>query len=200
MDIVRYSKVEMTSINYCGESALIRFGKNPADYGPWNGSEASILLFSNMFYQRFPKESQIFLKMVEGMSFKVGGASNESVENSIGMLSETDQIAAYNNNRAYVYCTATHVPYTLNFMEAMMSGIPIVATNFKPTHQYYEIPDMLRGCGLVAESVAEARAHLRRLLEDMDFAKQMSRKTRIQALSLFSEEIVSKQWALLLGK
>lgn len=199
MDIVRYSSIEATSVNYCGQTAMIRFGKNPTDYGPWTGHDKSVLLFSNMFRQRFPKESAEFFQMVDGFSFKVGGVGNDDVPGNIGMLSEKAQIAAYNANRAYLYCTAPHVPYTLNFMEAMMTGIPIIATDFKPTQKYYEVPALLRGCGHVVESIEEARGVLKRLIEDDDFAADMSRKTRDHAVTLFSEDIISKQWEMVLS-
>jgi len=200
MDIVRYSQIEMTSANYCGKTALIRFGKRPGDYGPWVGRDASVLLFSNLFRQRFPRESELFFRIVEGFDYKIGGSGNEGVPNAIGMLSEKEQLAAYNAHRAYMYCTAPHVPYTLNLMEAMMSGLPVVALDIKPTHQYYEVPSILAGCGHVVENVMDARLVLRRLLEDEGFAAETSRKTRERAISLFSEDIISKQWEAILGK
>ena len=199
MHIVRYSPVERKAHNYCGETALIRFGKNPDDYGSWTGQDRQILTFAHLLMQRYPKEAQIYLETVAGLPSALGGAGNEALTGHIGLLTPQQQQNRYRESRAYFYCSGGDVPYTLNFVEALMSGLPLVAFRFDPPHPYHEIPALMDAAGgMVASSIDEARHFLGRLLDDEDFARTESARSRALAIEHFSFERINAAWSALL--
>jgi len=195
MHIVRYSPVEREAAHYSGETALIRFCKDAAHYGSWTGEDRQILTFANLLAQRYPREAQIYLDTVAGLPTALGGVGNEAMPGHIGLLTPQQQQERYNASRAYLYCSGSDVPYTLNFIEALMSGLPLVAFRFDQPHRYYEIPALLEaGGGMVASSVEEARGFLGRLLEDESFARNESQKSRVIAIEHFGLDRISRQW------
>lgn len=195
MHIVRYSPAERRSAAYCGETALIRFGKDPDDYGPWSGDNGHVLTFANLFEQRYPSSAAQYRAIVTDVPSMLGGSGNESFSEKIGFLSPLQQREHYNACRAYLYCSGPTIPYTLNFMEALMSGMPMVVTDFAPSHPFYEIPTLVSGgAGIVASTIEEAQKALRDLLDDDDAARQMSEQARARAIQLFSTDHIGKQW------
>ena len=199
LHIVRYSPVERRAPHYAGERALIRFGKNADHYGPWTGRDLSVLTFANLLVQRYPTQAQIYLETVVGLPSALGGVGNEALPGQIGLLSPQQQQDRYNDSRAYLYCSGGEVPYTLNFIEALMTGLPVVAFKFDPAHRYYEIPALLEaGGGMVASTVEQARGFLQRLLNDEAFAQEASAKSRAIALEHFGLDRIGRQWNSLL--
>ncbi|WBO22437.1 glycosyltransferase [Sphingomonas abietis] len=195
MHVVRYSPMERRAVDYCGETALIRFCKNPDDYGPWTGHADHILTFCHTLVRRYPESAARYGEIVQGLPSMLGGAGNEGMQGHIGILSPQQQAVHYNACRAYLYCSGPEIPYTLNFMEALMTGMPVVAVDFAPAHIFYEIPALLaHGAGIVAKTVKEARAVLTTLLSDESYARSVSAKARARAIELFSTEHIGAQW------
>ncbi|WP_156677780.1 glycosyltransferase [Sphingomonas profundi] len=195
LNIVRYSPVERRAPGYCGETALIRFAKHEDDYGPWLGHSDHVLTFANLFRQRYPAEAEAYGQIVAGLPTMLGGVGNEGMDGAVGLLTPEQQKIHYDACRGYLYCSGREVPYTLNFMEALMTGMPVIACDFAPRGAYYEVPELLAdGAGIVATNVAEARDAIVRLLEDRDFADETSRLGRARAVALFGQAHVSRQW------
>ena len=195
MHVVRYSPVERNAIGYCGETALIRFGKDPEAYGPWTGHSVHILSFCNTLAQRYPSLAANYLEITRGFPSMLGGIGNETLPGHIGMLTPQQQADHYNACRTYLYCSGAEIPYTLNFMEALMTGMPIVAVDFAPTHRFYEIPHLLSGgAGIVVSTIDDARRAVEALLNDEPYARMVSEKARAKAVELFSTKHIGKQW------
>lgn len=201
MHIVRYSPLERSAHGYCGETALIRFCKDPKAYGPWAGNADHILTFCNTLMQRYPGLASQYGKIVQGLPSMLGGIGNDGLQGHIGILSPRQQIDHYNACRAYLYCSGPDIPYTLNFMEALMTGMPVVAVDLAPTHRFYEIPALLAdGVGIVVETTGDAHAALEKLLSDQAYARSVSVKARARAIELFSSEHVGEQWNALFAE
>jgi hypothetical protein len=51
-EILRHSPAEERILGYAGHDAIIRFYKDPDEYGPWTPEEAAILCFGNSLLRR----------------------------------------------------------------------------------------------------------------------------------------------------
>ena len=146
MKIVRYSPAERRNKAYLGEDAIIRFYVNQRN---WSGEQASVLTFSNDFARRYPVEYAFALEATRGLDFRVGGAHNRDLPNAIGAVDYERQLREIRQSRAYLYSHGISIPYTLNFIEAWSSGIPIVARDPKRLPPdlsgfYSEIGDLIQ--------------------------------------------------------
>ena len=199
--IVRYSPVETEYAGCIGQDAIIRFYKNTELYGEWTGIEPQIITFSNMYEQRYPEDFRDYLRMVDGHPFLLGGASNENSPNAIGLVDIAEQISLFQKSRVYLYSSGMHIPYTLNFIEAWMTGIPIVA--YAPLDRkgtYYEVDRLIESGvnGFVCRDVESARAQIELLLQDKSLARKVGDAGRISAIEHFGQDNIRSQWQNLL--
>lgn len=121
MEVVRYSPKEVHIPGFIGMDALIRFYKDPAEYGNWNGNTERIITFAQHMRQRDAAcNFSFFEEITRPFPRHLFGPGNEGLAWSTGKVSHEQQKVELQNNRAYFY-TGTHpASYTLNFMEAWM--------------------------------------------------------------------------------
>lgn len=197
MRIVRYSPVERAIPGYAGETALIRFGKDASEFGPWTGEEAVVLTFANALRQRVPDIAAMYDAVTQGLPARIGGIGNDGMPGNLGLVGATAQRELYRASRAYFYTAGADIPYTLNLIEAMLSGMPLVALD--APSPYYEVPALLdAGGGLRAADPPAAAALLRRLLDDSEYAADVGARARAYATRTFDYGVVGKQWGALL--
>jgi hypothetical protein len=194
--IVRYSPGERYIPGYAGEDALIRFGKFMDDFGPWTGEDRQVVSFYGSLARRKPAASFDFYDAAT-RPFPRTMYGNRDTEWSRGRVAPEAMRDIY--RRAYVYfCLHTHpASYTLNLMEAMASGCPIVTlgrgvTPSRPhVPQAYEVPDMIGGC---VDTPEDAHRLIRSLFANPDLARQHGEMNRANAIELFSVDKIAAQW------
>jgi hypothetical protein len=199
--VVGWSELEALSANFIGRDAVIYSYKDPETYRPWNGREGGVLSFSNAFRQRYPYELEFFQASIEGLPCKLGGGMNEDIPNSIGLVDFPDQIRMYAECGAYFYAHGSNIPYTLNFIEAFMTGAPIVAIGPKADLLGYdlrcnEIVHLIKNGenGFLANTPAEANVALRELLASPSLAAMVSSAGRKLAIETFGKATAIKAW------
>ncbi len=150
--IVRYSPFESNIPGYVGEDAIIRFHLDPDEFNNWNGNINKIITVSQDMRKRIVACSyDVFEQSTRGLPRIIYGPGNDNTGDlNGGILSYDDLKKALRDNRVYFY-TGTHPScYTLNFIEAWMTGIPIVAIGGKYGNASYfnqvtyEVPSMIR--------------------------------------------------------
>lgn len=205
--IVRYSENEKHP-GFPDADAYIRFGKSLDDYKPWVGG-GDLITFMNFVARDVARPALAgYLEIMEGTNYKLYGANNEGVKNAMGLAPASEQGDIYRQARAYVYIHSLVASYTLNFMEAMLTGVPIIAPSRSFVSQggyqnwwpeRYEVEDLLADdVGMVYSSIDEARDIIRSLPE-RDLAS-MSQRARARAADLFDVRKVASQWAELLHR
>ena len=206
MKIVRWSARESRVPGYVGHDAIIRAYKNPLEYGSWNGDQKNVLTFSNQYQQRYAIEYGIFERVVGQMNFAIGGVGNEGLSNSLGLLTQHGMMQHMRGARAYFYCHSLSVPYTLNFIEAWMTGVPVVALRRdveirKADVQYNEISDFItHGVdGFLVKSESQARIIIEQLLDSKDLCRRIGSAGRNSAIRLFSLDKIAGDWKRFLG-
>lgn len=205
LKIVRYSPHEERAPAYAGQDALIRFYRDEALYGPWNGNRKAALHYTTSFSARYPEEYRLFRETVRGLDYALGSGGNEDDPKAIGYHSYEEQREMLRDHRAYFYCCAFSIPYNLAYIEALMSGTPMVVyhdADMARAHRgYYEASALIEDgvSGLVVTSPDQGRDVLTRLFADDAFAASISTGGRRRAMELFSRENAVRNWTWFLA-
>jgi len=205
LKIVRYSPREKTIPNYQGEDAMIRFYKDPAEWVHWTGEDKTVLTVGQSMKDRdgacnwsfFEEVTRPFSRAVYGNPSKVG----DPLYKGKPVFENLKQL--YRSHRVYFYTGTYPASYTLNFIEALMTGIPVVALGPRlgnSPHEVgqntYEIPDIInnRINGFYSDNIKELQWFIGRLMDDYPFAMKIGEAGRQTALKLFSKEAIKAQW------
>lgn len=211
MEIIRYSPMEQSIPEYIGGDEIIRFYKDPGEYGNWNGEVKQVITFGQSMKDRGEACNFTFFEEVtRPFKRKLFGPGNEGIGDwTTGKVPFSRLQEEMRNNRVYFY-TGTHpASYTLNFMEAWMTGIPIVAigpkhgnASYFPGHNLYEIPNLIRNGynGFISDKIEELRSAIQLLLENDSVAETISRNGRESAIQYFGKETIKEQWKQYLGE
>lgn len=209
LEIVRYSPMERNITDFCGEDALIRFYKDPEEFTGYTGKNPTVINFSQSLMQRrdFCHYDEI-VKMMKGFDGKVYGTQNENLGSlNGGEVSYEKMKELMRDSRVFIYTGTWPASYTLSLIEAMMTGIPIVAIG-KETAQngrfehidFYEVHQIIQNelSGFVSDDINELRARIEQLLSNEVLAESMGHYGRERAIELFGKETISQQWRALL--
>ena len=200
--IVRYSPFERNIPNYNGEDAIIRFHLDSEEFKDWNGNVNKIATVANSMKKRGVACSYtIFEAATRGLPRVLYGPGNEG-DLCGGMLSYDDLKKTLRNFRVYFY-TGTHpASYTMNFMEAFMTGMPVVAIGNKYGNGHYfnqntyEVPYIIQNGinGFCSDDINTLHDYCKNLLKDENLAKQISIEGRKTAIEYFGKDKIKSQW------
>ena len=211
LEIVRYSPAEERLPNYAGSDALIRFYKDPAEFGGWEGKDISVLNATQSFKGRRDFVGyDPYMAITDGFPRVVLGGGNED----LGALSGGDVSydvlkARMRDHRAYLYSGTWPASYTLSFIEAWMTGIPVIAVGqdiWNKPHggkfPIYEVPSLIDNGvnGFVSNNIEELRGYVKSLLENKDLADRIGMAGRIKAIETFGKAAIKEQWDTYLRK
>jgi hypothetical protein len=206
--IVRYSPLEQTLPTYAGHDRIIRFAKYKSDFKVCTGEDKTVLSFFQSAGRRLHHCNYDFYNLATRAFPRVlYGAGNPPSDFSRPAVSYEEMLGLYAKHAAY-FCLGT-IPagYTLNLIEAMFSGTPVVVPGRKvigcsnvpepgACAALYEAPDLLCDAPseMVADSVIDARRHLDRFLKDEAEVKSSGEWLRVRAEQLFSSDRIGNQW------
>lgn len=204
LKIVRYSPKEKLIPGFIGEDAMIRFYKDEDEYTGWTGSNLRVVSFAQSLKGRreFCHYDEIF-GVIEEFNGKVYGPGNEDLgKYNGGQVPYEQQIKLMQTSTSMPYGGTWPAPYTLSFVEALMTGLPIVAISKALAHypqyeyiDFYEVDEILAQIsGIVCDTAEQMIVQTQRLLTDRAFADDISRKQRELAVGMFGKKAISKQW------
>ena len=202
LKVVRYSPKEATIPGYVGADAVIRFYKDPEEFQGWDGGELVVVTIAQSMRERGESLNfSAFLQATEPFERRLYGFGNEGTGLKGGQLSYRELKRALRRARVYFYTGTQPASYTLNFMEAMMTGIPVVALGkgfYKqfPEQDTYEVPEIISNGenGFVSDDVEILRGYIKLLLEDHELAKRIGEAGRKTAIELFGKWCIKNQW------
>lgn len=210
LKIVRYCPLEKNIPSYIGEDAMIRFYIDPEEYKGYTGDVARIVNVSQAMYgskTQTPRgghmAKDVFEQAVNGLEWKIFGPDNEFAnEHNGGKLSPDDLKSMLRLNRVFFYAGTRPASYTLGFIEAFMTGIPVVSVGRDIGNQIYnqktfEVPDIIGPngeAGFWSDDPAELHNFCKMLLENHDLAKQVGEAGRQRAIELFGKETIKLEW------
>lgn len=202
LEIVRYSPKERNIPGFAGESAVIRFAKDPDDWYGWTGEEAVVGNVTQHLLQRGPATGYGFwASATEGLPTLPCGPGSEEIGGT-GTL-PYDELRAYLRRiRCYLYCGTQPASYTLGLIEAMMTGVPVVSIGPRAFGPGY-LPELFEGHEIAqfsADNPEQAKAMLGVLLDPTSGGGLLaplsvtSETTRRWAIDLFGFDTIAEQW------
>jgi glycosyltransferase involved in cell wall biosynthesis len=208
LKIVRHSPLDSTIPHYAGSSAMIRFYKDPEEYAGYNGQIPRIINLSQALYGSPTVNSrgdhmciEFFKQAVDGYDWKVFGPDNDNAgEHNGGLLSFEDLKQMLRFNRVFYYVGTRPANYTLGFIEAMMTGIPIVSIGPEHGNEIYtdqktfEAHELIGDGGYWSDSVTQTRKYIAELLNNQGLAFELGNKGRARAIELFGKDKIRKDW------
>jgi hypothetical protein len=204
MEVVRYSPREATTPGFIGQDALIRFYKDPDDYGPWRGDNNRIITFAQSMKSRGPAcNFDFFEQVTRPFPRHLFGPGNGGLPWSSDKVPFEQLQEELKANRVYFY-TGTHpASYTLNFMEAWMTGIPVVAlgpqhgnASYFQGHDLYEVHELIdnHSTGFVSDDAAELQSYIQLLMSNEALARIIGDQGRQAAIRHFSKAVIWPAW------
>lgn len=203
--IVRYSPAERRLADHAGEDAIIRFYKDPREWGGWTGERPVVVCFSQFMPLRSVHcNYDTLLRVTQGLPCELYGPDNQDAGPLWrGCLSYEDLRLVLRTSRACFHTGTFPASYTLGFIEAWMTGIPVVSVGQqlfaragRSLAGLYEVPDLIEHevNGFASDQHDELQSCLRCLLTHWDYAREVSEAGRASALALFDKELVREQW------
>lgn len=207
--IVRYSPKEENIDNYIGSDALIRFYKDEKIYSGWDGATGDVVNFTQSLLGRrdFVHYDEI-MPVIEVFSGKIYGPGNEDLGSFNGGKAPFDkQLEIMRHAGVMVYGGTWPASYTLSFIEALMMGLPMVVISKTlanvPKFQnidFYEVDEIMSKISApVCGSVNELLDATKELLDNTDYARDISRRQIDIARELFGKDVIAKQWRTFLN-
>lgn len=200
---VAYSPKEANIPGYTGHDALIRFYADPDVWGGWTGEERVVINITQDLKARDPYTNYEYWRQAEhwaGVPFMPLGPGSEEIGGP-GRLTYDEMRGWLQRARAYLYTGTQPAPYTLGFVEAMMTGIPIISIDPCFMRVFPYGPELFEADELVTRHpVPDSYGQFfRTLFEDDGWAAIISTETRARAIELFGKDTIGAQWQAFLG-
>jgi len=214
MKVIRYSPMEDNIPTNIGSDGLIRFYKDEEEFKDWNGNTKRVMNITQSLKARWDNchYNQI-MQAMNGFPAIVYGPGNDN----LGPLNGGDMPfellkGALRDNRVFLYGGTWPAPYTLGFIEAMMTGIPIVsigpqmasdipAVPPQERFDFFEIPQIIKNGvnGFYSDDMNEIRGYIDKLLNDQDLARKIGEEGRKTAIKLFGKNKIREDWTRFFG-
>lgn len=199
--VIRYSPKEKHLDGYIGSDGLIRFGLDPAVYSSYTGETSQIMMLVSRAKKRSLHCSLSLLDTITRDFPRVMyGAANEDIEFNGGYLPFDELRQEFRRSRVFVSAGTYPASYTMGFIEAFMTGSPVVAADF-PSRPLYEVGDFIEHGvnGFCSDDVEELRRCCQLLLDNHELAKEIGARGRETAIELFGTDRVREDWKQLLA-
>lgn len=209
LKIVRYSPMEKNVPGYVGEDTIIRFYKDPSEWCEWNGKVKRVINFTQTLKGRrdFCHYDHL-MEIIDGFPAIVFGSGNDDLGPlNGGDLPYEDMKGQLRENRVFVYSGTWPAAYTLAFIEAWMTGIPVVSigtqlaeniNSVPPSARFpfFEIPALVTPGenGFVSDNIGQLKTWVHQLFEDRQLAEKVGAAGRKKAIETFGKGSIQPLW------
>lgn len=203
METVRYSPNERAIPGYSGENALIRFYKDPDEWGGYTGDVEAVTNITQDLLRRTEWcNAPFWIQATEGLPVAPLGPGSDLIGGPGEVPFETMK-EGLRRYRCYLYTGTQPASYTLGLIEAMMTGIPVVCIGNSWMRIFPYGPGLFEASDLCkpfsTNDPLTAREWLQGFLSDQDEALKVSQHQRFRAIKTFGKEEVGKAWQTYLG-
>lgn len=216
LKIVRMGETEANRLTFAGQDEVIRAYVDSSRFSDWKGSRRKILTYHNRFEQRLKRSlngcPQAYLRLrrvLPSTLFELYGFGNPVGGFSNGSLSYEDQVNRYKECSIYLSLNSESAVYTNSFMEALMTGIPVVTfgsklsnVNSPELRNSYEVPSLVENGkeAIVSDDLEFLKEEIERLLDSREYRQSIGEAGRQRALQLFDKNRIMRQWSDFLKK
>lgn len=206
LQVVRCSPKERNFMGYAGESAMIRFYKDPDEFHGWSGEDVRPVNFTQSLQGRrdFCHYDLVMGSLLGYEGAKVYGTGNADLGKfNGGEVNYEHMKEILRKARVFVYTGTWPACYTLSLIEAMMTGTPVVAISSELANSggqerldFYEVEDIIENgkSGFICNSIPEMRARIVELMGNDELARTISTNGRARAIELFGRTEIAQQW------
>lgn len=203
LKVIRYSPLEANLLNYIGHDEIIRFYKSSNEFDGWNGSLKKVMTISQEMKLRSDVcHYDAYKKITFGVPSMLYGYGNKKNKKVAGEIKYDDLKKHLKRYRCFLYMGTYPASYTLAFIEAWMTGIPIIAIGNKimndkfPDQQLYEVPSLIQNGknGFCIDNISELKKIIKMLIDNKELAKSISKEGRKSAIKIFGEQNARKKW------
>ena len=210
--IVRFHENEGNLKNFAGIDAAIPMYVEEDKYFGWTGTDKIVATVGRgMKSRKVELNYEVFESITDGFPRKIYGMSNEDLPYWGGELSFQDLIDVYKTIRVYLNTGTKPAPFTYSFVEALMTGCPIVAVgpklgNYNLTSsgwgQSYAVHEFLENGhnGFWADDIPTLKCYIEHLLKSEDECVRISRNARETAIKHWSKEVIKNKWKELFSR
>ncbi len=198
MVMLGYSPFENRRFSIFSIRHTVRFYKDPDEWKGWNGSDPSVMTACR-FIDRDSEccNPTAYRRATNDIPHVLYGPGNDNFLGRQGasrILDYEDLKKAYRDHRVYFYVGTRPATYTLNFIEAWMTGIPVVSLG--PRFNTYEVPELIeQGVnGFYSDDISLVEKYLKKIISDTDFAREIGSKGRQKAAEIFGKKGILEQW------
>lgn len=204
LQIVRYSPKEKNIPGYIGEDAMIRFYVDEDEYKGWTGKESRVMtMIQDVPHRRDFVKYDYFERATRDIDRVLFGPDNETVTDvTLGGVPDHNMLKKeLRLNRVFFYTGTAPASYTLGFMEALTTGIPIVGIGPKIANNIfdldlYEVGELITNGvdGYIFDDENELAFYTKELINDYELAKRIGAAGRQRAIELFGKQTIKSQW------
>ena len=204
LQIVRYSPKEKNIPGYIGEDAMIRFYVDEDEYKGWTGKNERVMtMIQDVPHRRDFVKYDYFERATRDIDRVLFGPDNETVTDvTLGGVPDHSMLKKeLRTNRVFFYTGTAPASYTLGFMEALATGIPIVGIGPKIANNIfdldlYEVGELITNGvdGYIFDDEGELAFYTKELINDYELAKRIGAAGRQRAIELFGKQTIKSQW------
>jgi hypothetical protein len=207
--IVRYSEKERGIPGFARTDSVIYFAKDVEVYPKWTGGGTPLTFHNNYLDRDWASvpSLQTYTNITSGHEAKLFGFRNEGIQNWGGLISADAMMKEFQNCSCYLFVWTLGPSYTLNLMEAMLVGAPIIAPSISMIEgelreradqwhrERYEVASFLSDKhALIYDTPKQAAEFIVKANERGDDLITMAERIRERARSLFDMRIIGAQW------
>ena len=210
LKIVRGSSTEL-KIKNCNKSIVIPCFIDEEFYSNWTGICNYVLSFqSHLKERRNTLPVKTYFQVTKEINTRIYGtyANNQKDPAVISTLSYNEQLNKYRECSAYFSISNGVAPITYNFMEALVTGAPVVCFGPKiggSTMVKKGLPSIYDQCNIIqnevdgfySDDVSTLKQYLNLLLKDKTASREIGANGRKTGINLFGKQTVVNQWRTL---
>lgn len=204
LKIIRGSPRESTIVDYAGHDAIIRCYVDENMHKDYVGGDANVLSFANDFPPRINHPNyncyRVYYKYIKpNLPCMLYGHQSESA-GGYGVLPYNELVEKYKTCGCYFSIGSPPATVTYNFLEAWITGAPVVAYGPKLGNGVglltHEVPYLIDSGinGFCSDDIPTLINISKILLQDRELASKIGKEGRKKAIEIFGKETVKKQW------
>lgn len=198
-NVICYS--ENQASQFSNRLNTIHFYKDPDEWSCYNGNDEQVMYVANALHDRkLACHEDYFFNTRIHNKWCLAGSHNEFYNHQdyddyeLAIELDYDEYQGCMQHSRLFYNLGTEpAPYTLAFIEALMTGMPILTGDYKHPSPYpkYQVPELLGDNCILTDN----KDFIKLLLDDKKRCKMIGDKNRDIAIREFGLETIKKQWS-----